>query len=125
MKVGFSSSDGITVNSHFGYAEIFSIYNIDHSQYEPYTTRVIEEVNEEDEIDKIETRLNAVKDCTILFITQIGPAAAARVTREKIMPVKVQEGTLIKEQLDRLLIMLQNKPPLWLQKLLNEQTANE
>ncbi|MBM7541899.1 nitrogen fixation protein NifX [Amphibacillus cookii] len=122
MKVGFSSSDGVTINSHFGYAKNFTIYNIDKYQYEQYMTKVIEEDNGEDDIDKIEVRLDAIKDCTILFITQIGPAAAARVTRAKVMPVKVQEGALIKEQLDRLLMMLQNTPPLWLRKVLNEQS---
>ncbi|PKG22339.1 nitrogen fixation protein NifX [Niallia nealsonii] len=125
MKVAFSTADGESINTHFGYSAAFDIYEITKGRYEKLATRVI--INEENnnESDRIEERLNLIIDCTLLFITQIGPTAAARVTRNKIMPVKVKEDTLIKEQLDKLLKMLQTNPPLWLVKAMNDRTKEE
>lgn len=120
MKVAFATNDEIHVNSHFGFCETFSVYEITQDKYEKLSPQkvVVEEIMEES--GRIDARVNAVSDCTLLFITQIGPSAAARVTKNKIMPIKVKDGTPILEQLDRLLEMLKNKPPLWLAKVLNE-----
>lgn len=123
MKIGFSTADGKTINTHFGHSESFDIYEINSKKYYKHMTRKVKIPENYRESSRIEARLNAISDCTILFITQIGPAAAARVTRSKIMPVKVNEGTEVIDQLDRLLIMLQNKPPLWLRKILNDSES--
>lgn len=122
IKVAFSTADGELINTHFGYSNAFDIYQITKERYEKLATRVIIDDGNNNESDRIEERLNLVIDCTLLFITQIGPTAAARVTRNKIMPVKVKEDTSIKEQLERLLKMLQTNPPLWLVKAMNDRT---
>ncbi|WP_445490741.1 nitrogen fixation protein NifX [Niallia sp. 03133] len=121
IKVAFATEDGVHVNMHFGYCEAFDVYEVTKEKYEKLATRVINDNEDNNESDRIEERLNLVIDCTLLFINQIGPTAAARVTRSKIMPVKVQEGTLIQEQLDRLIMMLQSNPPLWLAKAMNNK----
>jgi len=123
MKVAFASDDGLTVNTHFGYAASFEVYEITTEKYEKLPKREVKLEEEESENSKIENRLHAVLDCTLLFINQIGPAAAARVTRNQIMPIKVDVNTSIQEQLERLLQMLQNKPPMWLAKAM--QSVNE
>lgn len=125
IKVAFSTADGEAINMHFGYSNAFDIYEITKGRYEKLATRVIINEGNNNESDRIEERLNLIIDCTLLFITQIGPNAAARVTRNKIMPVKVKEGALIKEQLDKLLKMLQTNPPLWLVKAMNDRTKEE
>jgi len=125
IKAAFSTADGESINTHFGYSDAFDIYEITKEKYEKLATRVIIDDENNNESDRIEERLNLIMDCTLLFITQIGPTAAARVTRNKIMPVKVKEDTSIKEQLERLLKMLQTNPPLWLIKAMNERTKEE
>ncbi|MGP7816678.1 nitrogen fixation protein NifX [Niallia sp. 01092] len=125
IKVAFATEDGIYVNTHFGYSEAFDVYEVTKDKYEKLATRVIKYKEDNNESDRIEERLNIVMDCTLLFINQIGPTAAARVTRNKIMPVKVKEGTSIQEQLDRLLTMLQTNPPLWLVKAMNSKVEKE
>lgn len=122
MKVAFASDDGQTINTHFGYANQFEVYEISMDKFEKIPPRVVKNKEEDSENGKIENRLNAIIDCTLLFITQIGPAAAARVTRNQIMPIKVENNTSINEQLERLLEMLQTKPPLWLLKAMNSDT---
>ncbi|GJM74852.1 hypothetical protein HMSSN036_70680 [Paenibacillus macerans] len=72
-------------------------------------------------------RISLIGDCTLVFLMQIGASAAARVTRRKMMPVKVPPGVPIKEQIARLLEMLRGKPPMWLSKVLlaEEEAASE
>lgn len=125
MKVAFATDDEKHVNSHFGFCETFSVYELSLGKYEKLAPRKVVIVQNMEEAGRIEARVNAVNDCTLLFITQIGPAAAARVTRNKIMPIKVEDGTTIQEQLDRLMFMLKNRPPLWLAKALNESKLKD
>lgn len=120
MKVAFATEDGKRVDSHFGRCACFSVFEIDADQYKWLEAREIPEAGVEIESEKIERRVEAVKDCTLLFVCQIGPSAAAKVTRSGVMPLKVEEGAEIMGQLDRLQAMLQNKPPLWLMKAMRK-----
>ncbi|SEU18327.1 nitrogen fixation protein NifX [Paenibacillus sp. NFR01] len=127
MKVAFGTDDGIRVNAHFGQSPMFAIYNVAKGGAELLELRKIPAVLHQDEAGKIDSRLEAVSDCTLIFIMQIGASAAARVTRRKIMPVKVPFGSPIDEQVKRLTEMLQGKPPMWLAKVLRaeEEQAEE
>lgn len=120
MKVAFASMDGKTVDAHFGHCERFTILHIDQTGYHYLESRDVPHEAGEGEVDKIENRVAAVADCTLLFICQIGPAAAARVTRKGVMPVKVALGTRVSEQLEQLLDKLKNNPPLWLVKAMKQ-----
>lgn len=127
MKVAFASKDGKSVNAHFGSCKSFSIFEISDKEYRWLEAREICSAcgDKENESNKTEKRVDAIKDCTLLFINQIGPAAAARVTRTGIMPLKVEEGTPIVGQLERLLEMLQNRPPIWLAKALRKSDSTD
>lgn len=121
MKVAFATDDGVRVNAHFGQSPMFTIYNVTKSGGELVGNRKIPVILNQDEAGKIDSRLEAVSDCTLIFIMQIGASAAARVTRRKIMPVKVPLGSPIDEQVKRLVEMLQGKPPMWLAKVLRAE----
>lgn len=125
MKVAFATDDEKVINSHFGKCQLFIVYEMKPDKYTWYTTRYITSSEEDDEFDRIEKRVEAISDCALVFITAIGPSAAAKVTRNKIMPIKVEMGTGIEEQLDRLLLMLQNKPPLWLAKIMKQSQHDQ
>lgn len=125
MKVAFASEDGRNINSHFGHCKAFTIYEITPEEYVWSELRNVPEYEEGDEYDKIDARVKTIGDCSLLFVTQIGSTAAAKVTRQQIMPVKVEHGTSILEQMDRLLHMLQTKPPLWLAKLIQQEKRKE
>lgn len=120
MKVAFASMDGKTVDAHFGHCERFTILQMDESGYHYLESRDIPLRADIGEVDKIEERVAAVEDCTLLFICQIGPAAAARITRKGVMPIKVTMGTRLSEQLEQLHEKLKNNPPLWLVKAMRQ-----
>ncbi|MRN56151.1 nitrogen fixation protein NifX [Paenibacillus monticola] len=125
MKVAFATDDGIRVNAHFGQSPMFAIYNVTKRGGELVELRKLPEIQHQDESGKIDSRLEAVEDCTLIFIMQIGASAAAKVTRRKIMPVKVPLGSSIEEQVKRLVEMLQGKPPMWLAKVLRAEEEEE
>lgn len=121
MKVAFATDDASRVNAHFGQSPMFAVYNVTRSGGELLELRKLPEMLNQDEAGKIECRLEAISDCTLIFIMQIGASAAARVTRRKIMPVKVPFGSPIEGQVKRLVEMLQGKPPMWLAKVLRAE----
>lgn len=125
MKVAFATDDGIRVNAHFGQSPMFAVYNVTKNGGELIEHRKLPVILNQDEAGKIDSRLEAVGDCTLIFIMQIGASAAARVTRRKMMPVKVPPGSPIEEQVKRLVDMLQGKPPMWLAKVLRAEEERE
>lgn len=78
-KIAVASSDGIVVNSHFGKARDFYIYQMDdkeriHFLEKRSVTPVCEGGNHDDE--KLKTSLEKLKDCKYLLVSRIGSGAA-------------------------------------------------
>jgi len=120
INVGFCSQDGKVIDSHFANCPAIYIYSISEMNYEE-TGRILffddeERIADEGEDDRVENRIKALKDCTIVYCTQIGGPAAARLIQAKIHPLKVRERSPIEEEVARLCQMLNTNPPPWLRK---------
>lgn len=115
MKVAFASSDKVNINEHFGMAPNFVIWEI-----EPDDARLSGVVQVaatgDDEEDKIAARLAALTDCAIVYVTQIGGPAAARLVANKIHPLKSKEPETIATAVEKLQEVLRNNPPPWMKK---------
>lgn len=122
MKIAFATKDGITVNDHFGWCRSFAVYDVTPAGFRFIEMREhgIDSSSEGNESDKIEKRINSIKDCTILYCEDIGPMAAARVVRSRIHPIRSSVPELIDEILKRLVETLK-RPPLWLKKVLERE----
>jgi len=119
MKVAFCTQDMTHVDAHFGWTRNIAIYEIDTEGYRLAEAVQFEaEATEEGGVDKILPRIDAISDCTIVYVAAIGASAAARVVNRKIHPVKVQKPEVITELLDRLTETLRTAPPPWLRKAL-------
>ncbi len=70
----------------------------------------------DDEDDRIEARLAALADCALVYVTQIGGPAAARLVAKKIHPIKSKECGDDCEVVEKLQEVLRNNPPPWLKK---------
>ncbi|WP_044481472.1 NifB/NifX family molybdenum-iron cluster-binding protein [Paenibacillus antibioticophila] len=127
MRVAFATDDGVHVNAHFGHSPMFAVYEVRPGDARFIENRTVPTQISSDETGKIDVRISLIADCTLVFLMQIGASAAARVTRRKMMPVKVPPGVPIEEQIGRLLEMLRGKPPMWLSKVLlaEEEAASE
>lgn len=121
MKVAFSTQDMQRVDAHFGWAKNIAIYELSAEGHHfleavQFDGELAEDGNE----DKLAPKLEAIKDCAILYVAAIGGSGAARVVAMKIHPIKVNKPEPINEILDKLQVVLQGTPPPWLRKVMNK-----
>ena len=116
MLIAFASCDGLTIDSHFASAPAFEMYKFTgEPQVIIHTSLSSEDMAECD--DKVEVRIKMLKECAIVYCTQIGGPAAARLVQCGIHPLKVPEGTPIVDELNKLnKLLLSKKLPPWLLK---------
>lgn len=119
LKVAFATQDGVHINQHFGWCRRFDIYEISPEGFRLVESRRLEPAGEDEE-DKIRSRLDAVRDCAMVYVASIGGTAAARVVNARIHPVKVRETEEVAGLLERLREVLAGTPPPWLRKLLRQ-----
>ncbi len=117
MRVAFATKSLNRVDDHFGHARTMAIYEVDQEGYRFLEYRNFEDIPDE-EYDKINSKVEAIKDCTIVFVIAIGATAAARIVKAKIHPVKVNEPKPIEDILNELVQALRTNPPPWLRKAL-------
>ncbi len=119
MKIAFATQDKERVDAHFGWAKSIVVYDVS-----PEGHRFIEsfdfgdKLEEDGDEDKLAPKLDAIKDCAILYVAAIGGSGAARVVAMKIHPIKVPQPESIAEILEKLQAVLKGTPPPWLRKAL-------
>lgn len=119
MKIAFATQDLKRVDAHFGWAKNIAIYEVT-----PESHHFIEAVQFEGDLqedgneDKLAPKIEAIKDCTILYVAAIGGSGAARVVANRIHPIKVNEPEDIGEILVKLQAVLKGTPPPWLRKVM-------
>ncbi|MBZ8181683.1 nitrogen fixation protein NifX [Oscillatoria salina] len=126
MKVAFTTSDNVHVNAHFGWAKKIDVYEVNTEGYTFLNTLQFGgDLKEDGNEDKLVPKIEALADCTIVYVSAIGGSAAARLIRKKVTPVKSRsEEEKIEEILSKLVITLNGNPPPWLRKAL-QQDANK
>lgn len=126
MKIAFATQDLQRVDAHFGWARNLAVYEISadgHSLVE--AIQFSGDLQEDGNEDKLAPKLEAIKDCAILYVAAIGGSAAARVVAHKIHPVKVNEPEPISEILNKLQEVLKGEPPPWLRKAMLKGVERE
>jgi len=122
MKIAFATQDLITVNAHFGWAKHIMIYEVTPKGYHCVETLNFGgDLQEDGNEDKLTPKIEAVKDCAILYVAAIGGSGAARVIAKKIHPMKVKVPEPITEILEKLQAVLGGTPPPWLRKAMQKR----
>ncbi len=121
MKVGFATNDNILINDHFGWAKNFAVYEVNESGFNFLENRHFEEENEE--LNKIDKKIEGLKDLKIIFVESIGGTAAARVIKSGIHPVKSKPNDKIEEVMEDLREVLSKNPPPWLKKIIIRESG--
>lgn len=127
MKVAFATQDLERVDAHFGWAKNISIYDVSPEGHEFLETIEFNgDLQEDGNEDKLEPKINAVKDCAILYVAAIGGSGAARVVANNIFPMKVKEPESIVDLLAKLQDVLNAPaPPPWLRKAMAKGAEKE
>jgi len=121
MKVAFTTQDLKRVDAHFGWAKNIAIYEVLPEGH--HFVRLVEfsgDLQEDGNEDKLAPKLDAIKDCAILYVAAIGGSGAARVVAQGIHPIKVNQPEEIDHLLNKLQDVLKGNPPPWLRKVLNK-----
>lgn len=118
MRVAFTSSDGVTIDRHFGQTEHFHVWEIG-----PDDAVAVERISAVttalDEEDRTSARASAVAGCSIVYTVQIGGPAAAKLVARRIHPLKTGGDLPIADAVAKLQQVLRGSPPPWLKKALN------
>jgi nitrogen fixation protein NifX len=122
MKIAFATRDSQYINAHFGSAKQIDVYEIDADGYTLAETITFGgNLKEDGNEDKLVPKVQALRDCTIVYVADIGPGAAARLINKNITPIKPpEENPEISDVLDRLVVTLKGSPPPWLRKALRQ-----
>jgi nitrogen fixation protein NifX len=121
MKVAFASQDLERVDAHFGWAKNLAIYELTTERYDfVEAVQFAGDLQEDGNEDKLAPKLDALKDCAILYVAAIGGSGAARVVAKNIFPIKVQQPEKIVDLLEKLKTTLNGAPPPWLRKILSK-----
>jgi nitrogen fixation protein NifX len=126
MKIAFTTSDRVHINAHFGWAKKIDVYDVSKDGYKFIETLIFNgDLKEDGNEDKLLPKIEALYDCTIVYVSAIGGSAAARLIKKRITPVKARsEEEEITDVLDKLVQTLNGNPPPWLRKALQQQQTN-
>lgn len=124
MLIAFASSDGVTVNQHFGWSKSFELYRITEESAEFVKTLDSSQDAIEDEHEKLAYKIGTVKEADIMYCSQIGPTASKMVLASKIYPMRSGENDRIDETIVKLQELLLGNPPPWLQRIVHTSKDN-
>lgn len=126
MKIAFTTSDNVHINAHFGWAKEIDVYEISDNGYEFIETLKFEgDLKQDGNEDKVTPKLEALYDCTIVYVSAIGGTAAAKLIKKGVTPVKAKsDDDKIRDVLDKLVVTLKGSPPPWLRKALQQKPTS-
>ena len=125
MLIAFASSDGVTVNQHFGWSKSFELYRITEESAEYIKTLDSSQDAIEDEHEKLAYKISTVKEADIMYCSQIGPTASKMVLASKIYPMRSGENDRIDETIVKLQELLLGNPLPWLQRIVHTTKDKE
>jgi nitrogen fixation protein NifX len=121
MKVAFATQDLKRVDAHFGWAKNIAIYELtEDGHHFLEAIQFAGDLQEDGNEDKLAPKIEAVKDCAILYVAAIGGSGAARVVANNIHPMKVTQPEAIEDLLNKLQAVLNGNPPPFLRKAMNK-----
>ena len=119
MKIAFCTQDLQRVDAHFGWAKNIAIYEVSPTSHQFVEAIQFDgDLQEDGNEDKLAPKIEAIKDCAILYVAAIGGSGAARVVAHTIHPIKVAQPEPIAELLEKLRDVLAGTPPPWLRKVM-------
>ena len=122
FKVAFATSDGLSVNQHFGSAKSFALYGIDFEN--AYLLEIAEfgALDQDGNEDKLVTKLKLLEDCIAVYCRACGASAVRQLLELNVQPIKVSEDTSIKDLIGALQLELGQGPSGWLAKAISNQS---
>ena len=120
IKVAFATTDMETVNQHFGSAKSFALYAVDMENSELLEVSQFGVLSQDGNEEKLSVKIDLLSGCAAVYCQAVGGSAINQLILKGIQPVKVHDGSKIKD----LIVDLQNEmkasPSSWLAKAINQ-----
>ncbi len=139
LKIAFATTDMETVNQHFGSAKSFAIYAVDRGNAQMLEAAQFGELKQDGDDDckdaggramqgaiaenKLSVKIELLKGCAAVYCQAIGGSAINQLIAKNIQPVKVHEGSKIKDLIIDLQNEMQAGPSSWLAKAINQHKS--
>lgn len=120
IKIAFASSDMIHVNQHFGSAQAFAIYAVNPEQFQLLEAAQFGELAQDGNEAKLSVKIQLLAGCAAVYCQAIGASAIKQIVSQGIQPIKVHEGSQIKQLLLDLQTEMNSGPSSWLAKAINQ-----
>ncbi len=123
LKIAFATSDMETVNQHFGSAKSFAVYAVDRDNAQLLEAAEFGELNQDGNEAKLSVKIDLLEGCAAVYCQAIGASAINQIIARGIQPVKVHDGSRIRD----LIVDLQNEmkvgPSSWVAKAISKQKS--
>jgi nitrogen fixation protein NifX len=116
LKVAFATSDGKTVDQHFGSAQGFAIYGVNPEKARLLTLSEFGALAQDGNEDKLVNKLALLRGCIAVYSRACGASALRQLLAIEVQPVKVPEDAQIQDLLAALQAELREGPSSWLAK---------
>jgi nitrogen fixation protein NifX len=116
IQVAFATTNLEDIDSHFGSAKRFYVFDVTKEQYS--AVKIIE-IKEKD----TDLTVSSLVGVDIVYFVDIGPAAAAKLINSGIFPIKYKEIIKIEDELNKLTKMLGTNPPPFIKKIIEKKAA--
>lgn len=126
LRVAIATNDMENLNTHFGSARKFAIYDVTRTgakfvEAVAFETATEQKGKHDDLDDKITPKVEALTGCALLFALAIGGPSAAKVVKAGVHPIKRKEAEPISAVLGQVQTMLNGNPPPFLRKILGRE----
>jgi nitrogen fixation protein NifX len=123
LKVAFASTDMTSVNQHFGSSKSFVLYGVDMQDAQLLEVAQFGELEQDGNEDKLSVKIDLLAGCAAVYCQAIGASAIKQLIAQGIQPVKVHDGSQIKDLIADLQTEMKAGPSSWLAKAINKQKA--
>jgi nitrogen fixation protein NifX len=120
IKVAFATTDMVHVNQHFGSAKSFAVYTVNPEQAELLEAAQFGELAQDGNEDKLSVKIQLLDGCAAVYCQAIGASAIKQIVAQGIQPIKVHEGSTIKNLISDLQGEMKAGPSSWLAKAINQ-----
>lgn len=136
MKVAFATTTGTQVDEHFGRAGRFAIYDITPEGADLVELRRVADGDLDTDVvvtrgmgsvhdEAVSSKIDKLDDIKIVYFTEIGGPSAAKLVRRGIMPLKVEPGTAVVTEAQKLVTTLRERPAPWMRRALAEEARQD
>lgn len=123
LMVAFATSDGESVNQHFGSARGFHVFELDGNKASLKATKSFPKEKKDGNEDKLKPKLAWLHGCDIIYCGSVGGSATKQLIMLGAHPVVVKGGPEIEEIIEELQEELKGTPSLMLERVIKQKAA--